>query len=61
MNSSTAVISDKGLSLCPESNAHRRVFRLEKGWKFRKGDPEKGKWKSAGYDDLEWETVTVPP
>ena len=60
MNSSTAVISDKGLSLCPESNAHRRVFRLEEGWKFRKGDPEKGKWKSAGYDDSEWETVTVP-
>ena len=59
-NPGKIVISDKGLELCPESNTHRRVFRLEKGWKFRKGDPEKGNGESAGYDDSEWEAVTVP-
>ena len=59
-NISNTVISEKHLEICPESNHHRQIFKLEKGWKFRKGDPIAGNAESLFYNDSGWEDINVP-
>ncbi len=40
------------------AKAQRSEYKLEKNWKFTKGDIEGA--ESSGYDDSKWQTVTVP-
>ena len=54
------IITDPEQAVFSESNRYRTVFQLEKGWKFRKGDPETGIASDIIFNDEDWNTVAVP-
>ena len=54
------IISYPVQAVLSESNRYRTVFKLEKGWKFRKGDQETGNAAAEDFNDSDWSEVTVP-
>ena len=50
--------SETGLLVFSELNPQRTILRLEKGWKFSKGNPEGA--ELPDFDDSGWEMVSVP-